>query len=70
MEITQNDDRIPMEVSFTSESIVGNNKDNFASANPYSSTASSINTREVLTKFKTDIERQAQISTREIVRGL
>jgi hypothetical protein len=69
-EITQNEDRIPIEVSSTGESIVNNNEDDPGDITPYSHGANGMSTREAPTEFKTDIERQAEEGTREIVRAL
>lgn len=66
-EIPQIDDKIPIEVSTTGESVVGND-DDLSNANSYDSNHTS---REVPDrKFKTELERQAEEGTRHIVKTL
>ena len=68
-EIPQNDDKIPIEVSTTGESVVGND-DDLRSANSYDTNHTSIEVPEGVRKFKTDLERQAEEGTRQIVKTL
>ena len=68
-EIPQIDDKIPIEVSTTGESVVGNDED-LRSANSYDTNYTSIEVPEGVRKFKTELERQAEEGTRQIVKTL
>ena len=65
---TRNDNKIPIEVSSTGESIVINNKDNLDNTNPYLQKANEINS-EVPTQIEANIE-QVEQGTGDLVRIL
>ena len=70
-EIPQIDDRTPIEVSSTGESIIGSKDDDPDDTNSYPHySASSIRTKGVPTEFKTELERQAEEGVQEIVKKL
>jgi hypothetical protein len=68
-EIPQNDDKIPIEVSSTGESIVINNKGDPDNNYPHLPEAGNVSSN-VPTEIKTDIERQVEQGTEEIVKVL
>ena len=69
-EIPQNDDKIPIEVSTTGENILGVDERDPGNTTPCSYMTIDTSTKETPKEFKTDLERQAEEGTREIVRTL
>jgi hypothetical protein len=67
-EIPQNDDKIPIEVSSTVESIVINNNGDHDYNDPYLGEAGDISS-DVSTEIKTDIERQIEQGTGDIAKA-